>query len=187
MKKLIYLLMFFSIFTFCFAKDLWVEQEVVGSYLFEKIQFLDSLVGFASGQTNLLKTTDGGKTWEEKIMVDFMGNAINNVEMFPDGYGFMMRSQNIYQTSTDFGETWTDHPVPGNHIYNIFYALDHNRIWIGDIAARTIIYTKNGGTTWDSLKLDNYNTFNYIYKCYFFNDDKGLIFTNSGVILKTTN
>ncbi|HOV91638.1 MAG TPA: YCF48-related protein [Candidatus Kapabacteria bacterium] len=187
MKKLTYVLMVFLAISSSYAKDLWIENIVPGPYTFPKIQFLDSLTGFAFGPTNLLKTTDGGKTWEEKIMVEFMGNALMDFVMFPDGYGFLMRAQNIYQISTDFGDTWTDHPVPSKHRYTWVQAFDHNRIWAIDPIAKVIILTKDGGSSWDSLKFANYNDLLYISSVHFFNDEKGLIGAYSGKILKTTD
>jgi photosystem II stability/assembly factor-like uncharacterized protein len=187
MKKLTFSIMFLLALSSSFAKDLWVENIIPSPNTFLKIQFLDSLTGFVSGITDLLKTTDGGKTWEEKIMVEFLGNAINEFQILPDGFGFIMRAQDIYQISTDFGETWTDYPVPSKHMYSKLVVLDNNRIWAMDIISKIIIFTKDGGNSWDSLKFDNYSHIPYFSNFSILNNDTFLISTTLDIILRTTD
>ncbi len=187
MKKLNFLIMLFMAFSLCYAEDPWVKVEIGIPYSIGTVKFLDTLTGFLQGSLNLTKTTDGGATWQQKMVIEFTGNGIACFDIFSDGYGFMMREHEIYSISTDFGETWTDYPVPSQHYYTALRALDHNRIWVMAGTEKIIIFTSDGGKNWDSLKFDNFTNFKYLNDFIFFNEQTSIIATEKGTILKTTD
>lgn len=187
MKQLIVVLSFLIGFNFCYAEDLWVQKELPHPYPISTIKFIDSLTGFIQGSRFFLKTIDGGQNWEEKMSIDFTGNGIVSFEIFPDGYGFMLREHELYSLSTDFGSSWTDYPLPSKHYYSRLFALDHNRIWLMSFLDKIILFTLDGGNNWDSLTFNNFENIKYLNDFIFLNELTGLIATDIGTVLKTTD
>jgi hypothetical protein len=97
----------------------WTPPGNSSNYLLE-VEFLDSLVGYATGFVNMWpsspplvqRTTDGGATWRKGEVVnepphDYMVlRLINTIEPLDGGSAIGMGSDGFYMTS-DTSRTWT--------------------------------------------------------------------------------
>ncbi|MEN6294578.1 MAG: YCF48-related protein [Chloroherpetonaceae bacterium] len=187
MKKLVIVLSFLIGFNLCYAEDPWVKQELPNPYLISKVKFIDSLTGFLMGFDNFLKTTDGGNSWNEIIIVPFGGNGLTNFDIFGDGNGFILRANSTFSISSNYGNTWTDFLLPTKYYYTRLSALDKNRVWIMSISDRALLFTTNGGKTWDSTIINNFENINLFGDIHFVDSLTGFIATDKGSLLQTTD
>jgi photosystem II stability/assembly factor-like uncharacterized protein len=158
------------------------------------VYFSDANTGYVVGgkahanQTAgiLLKTTDGGTTWDVLPAETFPLNSVFFTG-FDKGYiagGFCNETGctgEILKTS-DGGATWTAQNIPPNTetLNSVFFPDGNTGYVAGDNG--TIFKTTDGGTTWgyqSSNKNQNLNTI------YFPNATTGYIVGDSGTILKT--
>ncbi len=124
-----------------------VQKATISWGDYYDITFSTPQVGWAVGQINPLKSTDGGQTWfdvaqgpSEMKMVQFV-DADNG--WASAGNGAVMRT-------TDGGATWTNHIAIGGMI-NKFHFADRNHGWVvgGDDGTTAMIaHTTDGGQTW---------------------------------------
>jgi len=130
--------MCFSITIGTTAQSTWQEITTPTNKNLNSIDFPTPLVGYIGGEDSLLlKTTDGGLTWEE---INFSG-----ITFYPNGYDFMevdFVTEDIgfvtigpytgtYKT-TDGGLTWTQLNTSGSLCYNHgLYFLDQSYGFVG--------------------------------------------------------
>ena len=161
------------------------------------IHFPSPSIGYIGGDDSLLlKTTDGGLTWNPINLsgITFFGlNAdILNLQFLNDTIGYMTAGpySNSYKT-VDGGLNWTVNTFWGTNCFNQgLYFFDENNGFIGgsgcfigeQISSLTMgvwgASTMNS-STWDSQ--------NMIVDIDFFDSQHGLAASSSGLIFRTTN
>ncbi|HEX2534239.1 MAG TPA: YCF48-related protein [Chitinophagaceae bacterium] len=121
--------------------------------------FLDAQTGFAAGGQNacsgsgceppggfILRTTDGGQTWEN-VYTPAQKIEITSIYFVTALKGFCAGNDVILKTS-DGGQSWSEYKVPGLHgnMMQIRFAGPQK----GYIACLSdkVILTEDGGTTW---------------------------------------
>jgi photosystem II stability/assembly factor-like uncharacterized protein len=160
------------------------------------VYFSDSTTGYVAGgrahanQTEgiLLKTTDGGITWDVLPAETF---PLNSTFFTGSDKGYVAGgfcneigcSGEILKTS-DGGSTWVPQIIPPNtEILNSVCFPDVNTGYIaGDNG--TVFKTTNGGSAWS---YQSSNVFQDLNSIYFPDATTGYIVGDSGTILKTTN
>jgi len=84
-----------------------VQQNIFvtsnASPTYNSLQFVDSQNGFYGWENGVLKTTDGGVSWNS---IYPKGGTINTVKFFNAATGYYKSDKIIYKT-TDGGQTWT--------------------------------------------------------------------------------
>jgi photosystem II stability/assembly factor-like uncharacterized protein len=126
-------------------KDLGFEFD----YELYSVAFINEDIGFAGGGDRenhyLLKTIDGGNTWNEIIIDDYISPIDNDVSAicFPsENIGYLTFGIDGYKT-TDQGETWEK--MDGFFQRNmIFTSVDTGFTYNGNLR-----YTVDGGQTWN--------------------------------------
>jgi photosystem II stability/assembly factor-like uncharacterized protein len=156
------------------------SSTVVPYYLYS-VHFPDSLTGYAVGDTGnssyvnlypvILKTTDGGNTWNKLSYTDTEGIYLSSVFFTDANTGYIAgeveypESPFVLKTA-DGGETWTTIQLPANSCYprSVYFATPSK----GYVADRcgNIFYSADAGVTWTA---DSSNTWNDLY-CVFFPD-----------------
>ncbi|TAL70472.1 MAG: T9SS type A sorting domain-containing protein [Bacteroidetes bacterium] len=132
----------------------------------------------------VLKTTDGGLTWQQ---MNLPNNGYVTDIIFKDNTGWMC---GYYISKTlDEGESWNSSFIPWSSqdntrrgFSNIFFVNDTIG-WI--IGGRSIYKTTDGGLSWYNQKIND-----YVYslkKIFFLNENEGWIIANDNAILKTEN
>lgn len=80
-----------------------VASNATSQQSYNTLLFLDSLNGFYGTKAGLLKTTDGGTTWN---VVNANGGNVNIVKFLDANTGYYLSDAAIYKT-TNAGQSWT--------------------------------------------------------------------------------
>ncbi|KAF0134065.1 MAG: hypothetical protein FD145_919 [Candidatus Saganbacteria bacterium] len=200
MKKIVLFIILAVIVSPCFAASTWTEQTnySVGANGFHDVFFLDSSTGFVCGSgTKILKTTDGGKTWTEKLTGD-AANVLSGI-YFPTaqkGYaiGYVGGSgAGLFYTTNNSGETWTVGTAPGTENLQDLMFTSADEGWVcaqGLEALNNVYYTQNGGiggTGWTAVTVAaNPETISF-FGTYFLDFSNGWVVGALGSIYKTSN
>ena len=155
---------------------------------FNSIFFIDEMTGFIAG-SKLIKTIDGGKSWNELNTGVSSSNPIFlDVHFVNNNLGFAVyrdpaTGDGAIKT-TDGGNKWSPLNINSNmHDKQYVYFADEN---LGFISGDSRLYrTIDGGDNWDTLSV-GYNNQNLNSKVDFINSTTGF-FGKKGQIFKTTD
>lgn len=124
---------------------------------FNDIVFFDSLSGYAlSPDLNLLKTRDGGKTWNW-VSFDILPPA--SAIAFPDAaHGYLVSDSGKIYFSGDSCLTWQSRVYPTNeYLSSVSFPSSQTGYICG--YGGSVIKTQNGGDTWNSVYSGNTRLF----------------------------
>jgi len=157
------------------------------------------IVGSDNGNSIILKTTDGGFTWNTKLAavntncmsVDFPTTNVGYI----CGQGFIRLPSYIMKTNNG-GETWTSQKtnIKDGVLEDIKFIDENNGFAVGyqiydttisDFKTPIILKTSNGGSTWTKLTLPKKNFF-FQAKTVWMNDIF-TIYVGGEKLIKTTN
>lgn len=139
----------------------WKKHLTGLDYEIHQLFFVDMLHGWASAYISspdlrrmsaLLKTNDGGETWEVLSNVDTDSAKTISLQRITfvspnEGWGIDARLYNIVHTING-GKTWTIQQEREDHGWNSLVFLNSKEGWA---AGRDgIIHTTDGGETWES-------------------------------------
>ena len=155
------------------------------------INFVDENIGFISGQEGLIKTTDGGETWQVSYQEEFDLYYLvswDGVYFVNKNIGYLVdNSSNTYK-STDGGNNWVylcHYPVIKNdagYVNQIFFKDENNGFMcytpFGVDGNGSVYYTNNGAKSWNIY----YDGGRYIQ---FVNDNVGFMLCLRNIIRKT--
>ncbi len=149
------------------------------------VQFVTPNWGFAVGETNMVKTTDGGLHW---YVQQYPGSSWVMGVCFVDTLlGFTCGwDQQIWRT-TDGGNTWAMvASFPGAPFKRIAFANANIGVAVG--GWETIVRTTDGGDTWNVVhtSLGGWGEFE-LEDVEFINENIGYVGANWGKLLKTTD
>jgi photosystem II stability/assembly factor-like uncharacterized protein len=126
----------------------WTQVPVPTSDDLLAVMFSDTLHGYATGDGVILKSSDGGSTWEE-VFTLMPAPFITDITFPTLTTGYAVGDYLIAK-STDGGDTWTQIPSPTGSIVRGAWFMDKN---IGLICGQgsEIWRTTDGGSTWSQL------------------------------------
>ncbi len=190
MKRILYLLLILA-YDFSYSQNEWTWNNPypVGAKL-NGIFFINSTTIFTVGNGgNVLKSTDSGKTWENKVLLPY--SSLQKISFANNQYGIIIGGDESAENgglfvTTDGGVHWADQYPLGlqdNHYYAFFdIQLTNDSIgWIGGFTG--ILKTTDKGTTWHkTVGASGWTT-----SLYFINDSTGWSSNSVGGILKTTD
>lgn len=171
------------------------EYEEFSSNLNESVNsvyFLDDKNGFACGNGNILKTADGGLTWNSDSITDLTLNSIffvdNKIgytvggESSCGGTGCTVPGSVVYKT-TDSGDNWEKLNIPyeWSELNSVAFINENIGFAIG---LGLHIKTIDGGQTWNQFEFDYQGL---MKKITFTNSQTGFCAGLYGNIFKTTN
>ncbi|MDD6211086.1 MAG: YCF48-related protein [Bacteroidales bacterium] len=189
MKRFFFPLLLIFLFHTAARAEKWIVTKTGTNKRLVNIHFPTKNVGYAVGMNEtLLKTTDGGITWE--VISDSKGNFRYETVWFTDeNTGIISDSYNGVLKTTDGGKTWTKkNNTP-------FYSVVFINNKTGIIGAQGDIYkTTDGGETWVKKTLMPDRGYGYINSICFADAFTGYAvgeYYDSGVyrgsVLKTTD
>ena len=166
------------------------------------IYFLNENIGYITGaRGTILKTEDGGKTWNRKIARNENARPNPNrrggggiranlmgIQMITDTVGFIAGSENTILKTNDGGDTWlgsSERARVGetrNNLENICFVSPTTGWVIGSYG--TLLHTTDAGETW---KKQNAGVDNNLFGIHFFNEKVGWISGQEGLILHTND
>lgn len=114
--------------------------------------FINENIGWIAGQSGtILKTTDGGYTWEEPADPLPVSASMYSIYFVDENIGYAGGANDLILKSIDGGATWTEIAFEsvGGKVYSIYFA-DENIGWVltGTSTGGEISHTTDGGTTW---------------------------------------
>jgi len=180
-------------------------------FVMNDMSFIDNNNGLAVGNSGAIaKTTDGGYTWQY-LPFKYITPAnqvslatLNDVHFVTPTIAYAVGSGGLMIKSTDGGLNWTQITTPLTALSRTIsglHFLNKDTGYIGGAAINTtnttsindapkVYFTRNGGTTWDSLSTPfvpsannitlNWNNQKAINRIHFVNDSVGYVSGNSG-------
>lgn len=103
-----------------------------------------------NGEIVLLRTTDGGNTWESLITTgDTNFSKLQRVKFYNENIGWAVGSGGTIFRTTDGGDNWIRKGSGTTNV--VLYSINpinEDCCWIAG-SSRNILYTKDGGETWN--------------------------------------
>jgi photosystem II stability/assembly factor-like uncharacterized protein len=146
MKTIFTFLAFFGISAWSFAQ--WTQVPVPTTDDLLAVMFSDTLHGYTTGNSLIIKTSDGGSSWEE-VFTCVPPAFITDIKFPTPTTGYAVGDYLIVK-STDGGDTWTQIPAPTGSTVRGAWFMDKN---VGLICGQgsEIWRTTDGGSTWSQL------------------------------------
>jgi photosystem II stability/assembly factor-like uncharacterized protein len=162
-------------------------QAVSFGYPIYHVYFLNSQTGFAVGTLNVLRTMNGGISWDVVYTVPQYSILMsiaksNSMSIFVCGGGAEY-ADGIVIKSTNGGSVWGSIALGRNLRLNSISFVDNLSGLTAGVWG-TIFKTSDGGSDWNRISYGNLNNLNSI--C-FLNSSTGCAVGDSGVIVRTTN
>jgi len=168
--------------------DLSSHVGTLASQLYD-LQFFDAnngwVVGYHDTEAALLKTTDGGISWERKAIGASGNRTYFGLHFIDTNTGWVVGSLGLIYKTTDGGTNWTQQgtTITNQNLRDVFF-IDSNNGWtVGE--GSVIMKTTNGGTTWSLIDCGISNA--YFTKVYFINATTSWVVGWSGLVLKSTD
>ena len=162
------------------------------------IQFIDDNIGYLllSNQNRffpldeILKTTDGGATWDQlslpNMIIRDMAWADENTGFAVGGPGLVL-TENLVAKTVDGGVTWSQDTLPTwegfnmNHCFDIDMLDGQRGIIVG--AGGSVYYTTNQGDDWETGSF----TYPDLQSINMLSDELGYAAGANGLLMKTTD
>lgn len=193
MKNIAFIILFSYLGALSFAQNLWKEIPSPVSYpmSLSRVIFMDSLTGWASGDSGIvIHTTNGGINWEYQNTG--IKNNIQNLFFLDKMHGWAISSyDHTYLLKTiDGGMTWSmdSTSFKGHYLASVIF-LDTLK---GFISASDvpIYYTVDGGLNWLRAEIDTFAYYpggGFAFYDHNFGFSFGGSFDIVGIIWKTTD
>ncbi len=179
------------------AQIQWQEIATPTTKDLNNIQFISNNVGFACGDSVLLKTIDGGVTWSNMSLDSFPNNINQSVDFldmhwFDEFYGYVIAGPwgGFYET-TDGGQDWE--PIGTANAgfcqtSSLFYFDEDNGFAGGGGCFEGHIIDRFSNGTWSTTNDPNeWDTGNWITSIEFKDANVGFAGTKKGTLLRTTD
>jgi photosystem II stability/assembly factor-like uncharacterized protein len=161
------------------------------------IHFPSPSVGYIGGDDSLLlKTTDGGLTWNQinPAGINFLSwnSDILNLQFLTDSIGYLtMGPYAISYKTIDGGLNWTPNALVGNNCFNQgMFFFDPNNGFIGGsgcFQGELIERLSNGVWSSATMNSSTWDSQNMIVDIHFYDSQLGLAASSSGLIFRTTD
>jgi len=128
------------------------------------VYFLNQDTGFVVGTNIILKTEDGGTSWQSSFSGNFLLEGVyfsNSTTGFVVGYDITGNRSTIIKT-IDTGANWTINKLTTTSILNDIYFVDTNTGFIVGTDG-TAFRTIDGGNTWDPLNTGKTDMFQAVF------------------------
>lgn len=152
-----------TLFTFLFLSILslttsaqWVDiSPDVDEMLNDVFTINPEVVVVVGNNGTILKTTDGGETWQQKL--SGTNESLWRVEFPTPEIGYITGDSGIILKSTDSGETWTPFNIENNYSFYGFdlSCVDENLLFAS--SNQGMIKSEDGGETWSEINTPEYS------------------------------
>lgn len=180
MKK-ITILLFACFFSVSFSMGQLVEINTGNINMLNDVDFINDSVGFVVGNNGtILRTIDGGSTWEQKNIPNVYTH-IDNIQCIDSKTAYIHTDTYLYKT-VDGGDTWEiffSNQSESNAI-RCFYCMPNNQICYV-VTYNKLYKTVDSGNTWESI----HQNWPYVNRMVFVNDTIGIVSGPLGYIGKT--
>lgn len=141
--------------------------------------FTSSQTGYASGEWSILKTTDGGLSWND-LSMDSWRSGYSKIIFINSDTGFRVTDYGSVRKTPDAGETWTGMALTQTNLNSVNFIDQMNGFIVGNYG--NIHSTSDCGETWSCSS--TFCSRDFITAC-FLNRDTGFIATYGSEVFKT--
>jgi photosystem II stability/assembly factor-like uncharacterized protein len=109
--------------------------------------------GFAVGHDAVvLRSTDGGETWERRYWDPELESPLLGVWMANDEHGFAVGAYGLFLETTDGGDTWSSRMISDRDVHhNVIAATEDGRLFIlGEMGS--VFRSDDAGQTWTEIE-----------------------------------
>lgn len=145
----------------------WLQKRVPTQALLTKLYFIDDKTGWAVGhEQTILKTTDGGETWELQHRSDNLDQpALFDIHFFSTSRGIAVGAYGLYLKTNDGGKTWQevyqqnleDEEIGFPHFYSLTQDNNKNTFMAGELGF--LAMSPDLGETWTKLESPYHGSF----------------------------
>ena len=130
-------------------EDWRIQASTTGNYL-RSVDFPMDHTGYAAGHSGtILKTVDGGITWE--ALSSGTSRSLYGIAFKGTGTGYAVGSYGTILKTTNGGSTWTPQSSGTTRaLYAVSFYTTSKGVAVG--SGGTILYTTNGGAPWNHAK-----------------------------------
>jgi photosystem II stability/assembly factor-like uncharacterized protein len=146
---------------------------------FESIVWINETEGVIVGENLIIRTSDGGATWEEVLQK--FDTRFLDVAFLSNGHGVVVGEKGVIFTSSDFGKSWEQRSSgTQNNLRSVAKTASTQLVAVGQNGE--ILQSINSGTTWSKVSSGTNLELNDIT---FVNENTAFITANQGRILKS--
>jgi len=126
----------------------WNGGAVLGKSDFVSVQASDGLIALAT-HSNVLVSTDNGKTWQESTGLSSYVNSIRNVSLTPDKQIVIASREGAFR-SPNSGRGWEhmQNGLPDKNISSITFDQSSNRLLATSTETGVVFESEDGGRSW---------------------------------------
>ncbi len=146
------------------------------------LSFISQSTGFAiSDSSELLKTVNGGSTWDiVPIPLDSM--FYSNIEFLDENVGFVVTNNSRFARTIDGGQSWNTYVFDTVNFLRSSFFFDESNGWVTG-SNGLCAQTNDGGLSWDIQTIDTY----YLTDIVFLDTDKGFMVSYYGELYQTND
>jgi photosystem II stability/assembly factor-like uncharacterized protein len=159
----------------------------------QKSLFFDPLHGVAFGHGTMIKTTDGGNTWnfQPSPTAGFYEDAFRVGQILNSTTAIIAGAKGTVIRTTDKGATWNNVtlPIPMANVHSMHFINDNTGFMTGYTYSplhKYLFKTTNGGLTWQASTLNIDWDSPWAYDIFFLNSTTGYAWAENN-FYKTTN
>lgn len=178
MQKTIGLFLIWMVLSPQLFSQTWARMQSWGLDL-ESIEWVDENLGFAVGEDLIIRTSDGGNTWEE-LPVNFEGKLLD-AAFWNQNEGLAVGENGLILKTLDSGNTWNQIPSGNTQTLKSVAISAENKLFAVSEDGQ-ILYSSNKGETWTML---NSGTDQRLNDIFFIHSDTAYISGNQGMILRS--
>ncbi|NLO19235.1 MAG: hypothetical protein GX121_05085 [Ignavibacteria bacterium] len=128
------------------ACNSWTQTHSSLGYNLKSILFVDKNIGYAAGESRILKTIDGGSNWFELYQANELN--INEIHFNDANIGFAVGDNGIILKTADAGNTWRISDFQAaNNLYSVCF-LGNTGFAVGDKGA--VVKSYDLGESWEN-------------------------------------
>ncbi len=180
MRKFLYITFFCFFLNLAAFAQTWTRMQSWGLD-FESIDWINENLGFIVGERIILRSTNGGISWEE-IPFTFEGK-LQDVDFLNETTGVAVGENGMIYFSRNGGDSWTKAISNTSAVLkSVFFFSESSLFAVGNLG--TLLSSSNGGETWSTI---NSGTTESLNDLYFTSPDSAFIAGDRGKILRTSN
>ncbi len=156
----------------------WTRMQSWGLDM-EGISWVDENLGFAVGENLIIRTGDGGTTWEE-LPVSFEGKLLD-VAFYDEATGVAVGENGLILKTQDSGNSWNQIPSGSTQTLTSLTIVSESKLMATSDGGQ-ILRSNSKGDSWTKMLSGTAQSLNDIR---FINSDTAYIVGNQGIILRS--
>lgn len=129
----------------------WIQNKQAPEDFLYNITFLDDSLGYASGNSRIFQTKDGGHTWSV-VYNEYASKRkqIRGMSFLDASTGFAVNFNGEFLKTTDGALSWSKSKITKNRLRSVYFIDEKNGFAAGDSNREegVLVQTQDGGTTW---------------------------------------